>query len=116
MNNQHNTSYGDGSQQGNQFGSYHQGAPTYDADGMPIPPQGGYSPMRSPHSDQKTLLLILCILGFFGIAGIHRMVVGKVGTGILYLLTAGWFGIGTIVDIVKLAAGTFTDKQGRTVM
>ncbi len=61
---------------------------------------------------EKTTILILCLLGLIGIAGIHRFYVGKVGTGILYLLTAGWFFIGTIVDIVKIGNGTFTDKQG----
>jgi TM2 domain-containing membrane protein YozV len=63
-------------------------------------------------AEEKTTTLILCLLGLIGIAGIHRFYVGKVGTGILYLLTAGWFFIGTIVDIVKIGNGTFTDKQG----
>jgi TM2 domain-containing membrane protein YozV len=46
-------------------------------------------------------LLLFTLIGFFGIAGIQRFVTGETGLGILYLLTAGFCGIGTIVDLVN---------------
>lgn len=49
---------------------------------------------------------------FFGCFGIHRFFVGKVGTGILYLLTAGLWGIGWLVDILLIATDSFTDSNG----
>ncbi|MGD9239387.1 MAG: TM2 domain-containing protein, partial [Desulfobacterales bacterium] len=42
------------------------------------------------------------LLTFLGIFGIHRMYIGKWITGILYLLTAGFFGIGWIYDFWTL--------------
>lgn len=54
--------------------------------------------------------LILSI--FLGGLGIHRFYVGKIGTGIIWLLTAGCCGIGWIYDIVKVATGTFKDGAG----
>jgi TM2 domain-containing membrane protein YozV len=39
------------------------------------------------------------LLVFLGVFGIHRMYMGKWATGILYLLTAGVFGIGYIYDL-----------------
>ncbi|WP_300753704.1 TM2 domain-containing protein [uncultured Brachyspira sp.] len=43
----------------------------------------------------------------------HRFYVGKIGTGILYWITAGGFGIWYIVDIVMILLDKFTDKEGR---
>jgi hypothetical protein len=37
-----------------------------------------------------------------GLAGIHRIYLGKYGTGILYLLTFGLFGVGQIVDLFRM--------------
>ncbi len=42
------------------------------------------------------------LLTFFGLLGLHRMYMGKWVTGIVYLLTAGLFGIGYLVDFWTL--------------
>ena len=65
----------------------------------------------SPKS--KTVALLLCI--FVGGLGIHRFYVGKIGTGVLWLLTAGCLGIGALVDLIMIACGTFTDSDGKPV-
>ena len=59
------------------------------------------------------ITLLLCL--FCGGIGIHRYYVGKIGTGILYTLTLGIFGIGTLVDLIKIVLGKFTDKNGNYI-
>lgn len=42
------------------------------------------------------------LLAFLGLFGIHRMYMGKWLTGILYLLTGGFVGLGVIYDLWTL--------------
>ena len=42
------------------------------------------------------------LLTFLGLFGIHRFYMGKIGTGIIYLLSGGLFGIGYAYDICTL--------------
>jgi len=46
---------------------------------------------------------LLMVPVFFGIAGLHRFYLNKIGTGILWLCTFGLFGIGTIYDAATMA-------------
>jgi TM2 domain-containing membrane protein YozV len=46
-------------------------------------------------------ILLFTLLGLLGIAGIQRFIIGHIGMGILYFLTAGLCFIGTIVDIIN---------------
>lgn len=55
---------------------------------------------RSKRKDPQ-LILLLCLLGLFGIAGVQRFLIGHIGLGILYFFTAGLCFIGTIVDAVN---------------
>ncbi len=52
---------------------------------------------------------------FFGVLGIHRFYVGKVGTGLLWPFTFGLFGIGALVDFIMIVSGSFTDGDGLPV-
>jgi len=42
------------------------------------------------------------LLTFLGVFGVHRFYMGKIWTGVLYLLTGGLLGIGVIYDICTL--------------
>ncbi len=67
-----------------------------------------------PSGKSKIVTLLLCI--FLVYFGVHRFYTGKIGTGILYLLTGGIFYIGWIVDIIKIATGSYRDSMNRPLV
>jgi TM2 domain/zinc-ribbon domain len=62
----------------------------------------------SPRS--RLVALVLCVL--LGFLGVHRFYVDRIGSGVVWLLTGGVFGIGWLIDIVRIAAGDFRDREG----
>lgn len=56
----------------------------------------------------KGVAYLLLFFGFIGLAGFHRFYMGKIGTGIIWFLTLGLIGVGTIIDLFIL--GTQVDQ------
>jgi len=71
---------------------------------------------RQRRKDETTVLLTT-LLAFLGIAGINRFYLGQVGMGLVYLLTAGFCLIGTIVDIFnhKSLTSGYNEQQAINV-
>ena len=79
--------------------TFPNGKPMVDAQGRPASP--------------KSRLAAVLLAWFFGVFGVHRFYVGKVGTGILMILTLGGLGIWVLVDMIMILVGSFKDKQER---
>ena len=74
-------------------------------------------PPASPAQQEgKSWLVTLLLSILVGGLGIHRFYVGKIGTGILMLLTGGGCGIWALIDIIMVATGSFTDAQGQPLV
>lgn len=63
----------------------------------------------------KLILPALLLCFFLGAFGIHRFYIGKWPTGLLYLCTAGLFGIGWFYDLIVLTFGLMNDGDGNTI-
>ena len=61
---------------------------------------------------KREWMVALLLSIFVGVFGIDRFYLGKVGTGILKLLTFGGFTIWSIIDIVLIAIKRLDDKEG----
>lgn len=59
---------------------------------------------HDPHSQKrpinKGVAFALCL--FFGAWGIHRFYEGRILSGIIYLCTSGFLGIGVIIDLIAI--------------
>lgn len=63
------------------------------------------------------MTLLAALIGFAGIAGIERFYLDQVVIGLLYLFTAGFCLVGTIIDLINYKSLTYTynRKQARDV-
>lgn len=61
----------------------------------------------------KSKITALLLSIFLGSIGVDRFYLGKVGTGILKLLTAGGFGIWWLIDIILIATDQMKDNNGQ---
>ncbi|HUX01324.1 MAG TPA: TM2 domain-containing protein [Phycisphaerae bacterium] len=50
------------------------------------------------------ICFLLWLLGLGGVLGFHRMYVGRIGTGLLWMLTGGILGVGALVDLFCLGS------------
>lgn len=64
---------------------------------------------------EKRILPAFLLCFFLGCFGAHRFYVGKIGTGILQLITLGGLGIWALIDFIFIIIGAFTDKQGNKI-
>ena len=81
----------------------------------PLVPAPDAAPAAAAQVSPKSWLATLLLSIFLGELGIDRFYLGKIGTGILKLITLGGFGIWWIIDIILTIAGAATDKQGLAV-
>lgn len=59
------------------------------------------------------ITVLLCF--FLGVIGVHRFYNGKIGTGILMIITLGGLGIWTTIDFIMILFGKFTHKDGTMI-
>ena len=71
--------------------------------------------MSAEATSEKGFVPTLLLCFFLGFMGVHRFYVGKIGTGVLQLVTFGGLGIWALVDFVMIAVGNFKDSEGNPI-
>ena len=66
--------------------------------------------------NQKSHMTTLLLCLFAGTLGVHRFYVGKIGSGVGQLLTLGGCGIWTLIDLIMILTGKFTDANGQPLL
>jgi len=64
---------------------------------------------------EKRIMPAALLCFFLGVFGAHRFYAGKIGTGVLQLLTVGGLGIWMLVDLVMIITGNFRDGDDNKI-
>ncbi len=95
--------------------SLHQTAAVHAPEAETAVPVPRMSEQRGISRTEKLILPAFLLCFFLGVFGAHRFYVGKVGTGILQLLTLGGLGVWALIDMIMIIVGAFTDRDGNKI-
>lgn len=85
---------------------------------------GGYPPPAAPPlsstpdigtNSDKSFIATWLLSWLLGVLGVDRFYLGKIGTGIVKLVTLGGLGIWYLVDLIITLTGNATDRAGQKV-
>ena len=80
----------------------------------PAPPVG-FSEIARPDQSESNKTILPIVLFLILLPTVQRFYVGKIGTGILMLLTLGGLGIWAIIDLIVLITGNFRDRDNNRI-
>lgn len=72
-----------------------------------------YGPSLPPKD--PGMALVLTLLGFVLLAGLQYFYIGKIGKGVLFLLTGGFLWVGTIISLFTIQGETKQINAQRAV-
>lgn len=89
-------------------------APAAAAAYAPPAPQAQVAAAPTPAAEgDKSFIATWLFAYFLGMLGVDRFYLGKIGTGVVKLLTLGGVGIWWIIDIILVLAGAQRDRAGQ---
>lgn len=74
--------------------------------------KASFNKMMGRDKSQLAAALFALLLG---VIGVHRFYLGYPVIGVIYIFTAGIFGIGAIIDLIRIIAGDLKPKHGEYV-
>lgn len=79
----------------------------------PNQPPAAPAPAPQTAPSPRSFIATWMFAWLLGWLGVDRFYLGKIGTGIVKLITIGGFGIWWLIDLILTLAGVQRDKEGR---